>query len=90
MLNQIRGDKNNLLKARWEKKTENIIVKNVAKNRIADIKKRAESDLYSRRVKLAAILANEDQMYEQEFMANLETPEQVRQKMANRLDELNA
>ena len=46
MLNQIRGDKNNLLKARWEKKTENIIVKNVAKNRIADIKKRAESDLY--------------------------------------------
>lgn len=60
MLNQIRGDKNNLLKARWEKKTENIIVKNVAKNRIADIKKRAESDLYSRRVKLAAILANED------------------------------
>jgi len=29
-------------------------------------------------------------MYEQEFMANLETPEQVRQKMADRLDELNA
>lgn len=27
-------------------------------------------------------------MYEQEFMANLETPEQVREKMAQRLAEL--
>jgi hypothetical protein len=27
-------------------------------------------------------------MYEQEFMANLETPEQVREKMAQRLFEL--
>ena len=27
-------------------------------------------------------------MYEEEFMANLETPEQVRQKMAERLNEL--
>lgn len=40
MQNQIRGDKNNLLKALWEKKTDNIVIKNVAKNRIADIKKR--------------------------------------------------
>ena len=40
MFNQIRGDKNNLLKARWEAKTDNIVVKNIAKNRIADIKKR--------------------------------------------------
>jgi len=30
----------------------------------------------------------EDKMYEQEFMANLETPEQVREKMAQRLFEL--
>lgn len=30
----------------------------------------------------------EDRMYEQEFMANLETPEQVREKMAQRLFEL--
>jgi len=40
MHNQIRGDKNNLLKALWEKKTDNIVVKYIAKNRIADIKKR--------------------------------------------------
>lgn len=64
MNNQIRGDKNNLLKALWEKKTDNIVVKNIAKNRIADIKKRQQSDLHARRVKLAAILAQEDKMYE--------------------------
>lgn len=44
--NQLRGDKNNLLKAQWEQKTENSIIKQVAKNRIADIKKRAESNLH--------------------------------------------
>jgi hypothetical protein len=32
----------------------------------------------------------EDSMYEQEFMANLETPEQVREKMAQRLWELKS
>lgn len=64
MHNQIRGDKNNLLKALWEKKTDNIVVKNIAKNRIVDIKRRAESDLSSRRAKLAAMLAQEDKMYE--------------------------
>jgi hypothetical protein len=30
----------------------------------------------------------EDKIYELEFMANLETPEQVREKMAQRLYEL--
>ena len=30
----------------------------------------------------------EDRLYEQEFLANLETPEQVREKMALRLQEL--
>ena len=61
----------------------------MAKNRLADIRKRAESDLASRRVKLANILAAEDKQYEAEFLANMETPEQVRAKMAARLDEIN-
>ena len=64
MQNKIRGDKNNLLKAKWESKTDGVIVKNIAKNRIADIKKRNETDLNGRRRKLAALLANEDAMYE--------------------------
>ena len=33
-------------------------------------------------------MAAEDRVYEEEFMANLETPEQVRQQMAERLNEL--
>jgi ElaB/YqjD/DUF883 family membrane-anchored ribosome-binding protein len=37
---------------------------------------------------LKQLLDAEDQVYEQEFMANLETPEQVREKMAQRLEEL--
>lgn len=46
------------------------------------MKKRHDSNLEQRRAKLAQLLDYEDQMYEQEFMANLETPEQVREKMA--------
>jgi hypothetical protein len=34
------------------------------------------------------LLEAEDRVYEEEFMANLETPEQVREKMAQRLFEL--
>lgn len=49
----IRGDKNMFLKARWESKTDNLIVKNIAKNRIEDLRRRQESDLASRRAKLA-------------------------------------
>ena len=52
------------------------------------MKRRQESDLNERRAKLAALLEQEDMMFEKEFMENLETPEQVRQKMAVRLDEL--
>jgi hypothetical protein len=52
----IRGDKNLLHKANWESKTENIIKKNLVKNRLDNMKKRQESDLNERRAKLAAIL----------------------------------
>ena len=38
--------------------------------------------------RLKLLMDTEDRMYEQEFMANLETPEQVREKMAQRLFEL--
>ena len=60
------------------------------RDRVADIKRRKQSDLVQRRQKLAALLAQEDKVYEQEFMESLETPEQVRAKMAERLNELKA
>lgn len=52
------------------------------------MKRRQASDLEARKARLAALLAAEDQMYEKEFMANLETPEQVREKMFERLQDL--
>ena len=42
-----------MLKAAWEAKTEKAIVKGIARNRMADIRKRAETDLIARRAKLA-------------------------------------
>jgi len=88
LTDDIRGDRNLQHKAIWEAKTENLIKKNLVKNRLDDMKKRQESDLNERRAKLAALLEQEDMLFEKEFMENLETPEQVRQKMAVRLDEL--
>ena len=75
-------------KASWESKTEKMIEKNLVKNRVADMKKRQASDLNARKVRLAALLEAEDRQYEQEFNDNLETPEQVREKMFTRLTEL--
>ncbi len=63
------------LKAAWEAKTDNKIIKKIARDRIADLKHRQESNLQERRAKLANLLASEDKQYEQEFMASLETPE---------------
>ena len=75
MHNAIKGDKNLALKAKWEQKTDAVITRNIVRDRIADMKKRAAADLYQRRAKLAALLSAEDQQYEKEFMDNLETPE---------------
>lgn len=38
--NLIRGDKNVYLKARWESKSDNLIKKQIVKNRLADMSKR--------------------------------------------------
>lgn len=46
------------------------------------------ANLETRRDKLAALLANEDRMYEHEFNEKQETPEQVRAAMFERLQSL--
>jgi len=85
---EINGDKNLAHKAHWESKTNQLIEKNLVRNRIADMKRREASNLEERKARLAALLAAEDQIYEKEFHDNLETPEQVREKMFERLQEL--
>jgi len=88
IVNGIKGNQNSYLRATWEGKTDKAIEKNIVKNRIESMKKRKAADLAKRRILLAELLAAEDKMYEQEFMNNLETPEQVRAKMKERLDQL--
>ena len=57
---------------------------------MAEFRKQNEELLNARREKLVALLTTEEKQYEQEFFANLETPEQVREKMAKRLNELRS
>lgn len=85
MTNQIRGDRNVFLKAKWEASTDKRIRQQTMRNAVEDMKRRRATDLQSRKAKLAVLLQQEDQGYEKEFMDNLETPQQVRQKMAERL-----
>ena len=74
-----------LHRANWEAKTNKLIQKNIVRNRIDDMRKREAANLEERRARLAALLEAEDRMYEKEFNDNLETPEQVREKMFERL-----
>lgn len=55
---------------------------------MTDIRKRHATDLQGRKHRLADLLAREDRTYEQEFLEALETPAQVRDKMAERLSTL--
>lgn len=54
------------------------------------MKKREAANLEVRKARLAQLLAAEDRIYEQEFNDNMETPEQVREKMFERLQSLKA
>ncbi len=60
------------------------------KTKMEKLKTQHEEELEIRRDKLAELLMKEEKQYEQEFFANLETPEQVRQKMTKRLQELRS
>jgi len=55
MTNLIRADRNMQLKAEWEHKTENIIVKNTVQSRISEIRRQAEENIEVRRQRLAAL-----------------------------------
>lgn len=60
------------------------------KRSVDELHRQHEEMLEIRRQKLAELLTREEHQYEQEFFANLETPEQVREKMAKRLQELRS
>jgi len=85
LVNQIRQNSNLVEKAKWEHKSDKVIQGNIVKNAVNDMRKRKASDLNGRKARLAAMLGAEDKLYEQEYMSTLETPEQVRAKMAEKL-----
>lgn len=90
MVSDLQANQNLNYKAKWEQKTDSMIQKGIIRNKVHDMNKRQAIDIRAKRAKLAALLAAEDKMYEREFMENQETPEQVRAKMAQRLEALKA
>ena len=87
-MNDIKGFHNLAHKANWEAKTGKAIERNIVKNRIEEMRRRQAANLEQRKARLAELLAAEDRIYEKEFNDNLETPEQVREKMFQRLQML--
>ena len=81
----IKGHENLAHLAKWECKSDNLVKKNLVKNAIQEMRVKNRVNLEERKAKLAALLAAEDRIYEKEFNDNLETPEQVRDKMWERL-----
>jgi len=69
------GDRNLAHRAHWEHKTDKQIVKGIVAGRTQQMRNQFAANLEQRRAKLAALLAAEDKMYEQEFNDNLETPD---------------
>jgi hypothetical protein len=72
------GDRNVAHKAHWEAKTDKMVTKGIVTGRMQQMRAAYAANLEERRSKLAALLAQEDRQYEEEFNSKLETPEQVR------------
>jgi hypothetical protein len=85
---ELAGDRNIAHRAVWEAKSTKLVEKNLVRNKMTDMKKRETNNLEVRKQRLAALLQAEESQLELEFQANLETPEQVRAKMMERLTEL--
>lgn len=88
MTRALNGDKNVVHRATWEAKTEKIIGGRLVRDRMADLKRREAMDLEGRKQKLAALLASEEAALQQEYQDGLETPEQIREKMFERMTDL--
>lgn len=76
--------------ANWETKTDNLIVKTTASRRVGELRERKEEELEAKRQRLALLLEAEDNVYKQEFIDRQETPEDIRNRMAERLQTLKS
>ena len=76
--------------AKFENKTKDIIQAQFINKRLADLKKKHMEEIENRRQKLRILLDSENEQYKQEIKGLEETPEQVRERMYNRVQELKA
>lgn len=74
--------------AKFENKTQDVAQANYVKKRLSELRERHRQQLDSKRIKLRELLENEDYQYKTEIKSLEDTPEQVREKMIKRVEEL--
>ena len=72
-------------KAQWEAKTDNMITKGRAARRIGEMQNVHQQSLEQRRQKLKLLLEAEEAQFQSEFASKQEKPEDIRNRMAERL-----
>lgn len=75
-------------KAHWEAKSDNIVTQANFTKRFKEIRAVHSQQLDARRKKLSELLRAEEELYKREYIERQETPEDIRKRMAQRLDEL--
>jgi hypothetical protein len=77
-------------KAQWEAKTDNMITQGRIRRRANELKQVHDETIQSRRQKLKAQYEAEQAQFQLEFIQNQEKPEDIRNRMAERLFELKS
>ena len=75
-------------KAKWDNKTINLSEKNESNRKLQSFREQRAKFMEMRRQKLSELLKYEEELYRQEIIDSQETPEQVRQKMEQKLKAL--
>lgn len=75
-------------KAEWESKSDNLVTQASISKRFQELRAVHTQQLDNRRQKLAELLRREEEQYRQEYIDRQETPEEIRRRMAERLEQL--
>lgn len=77
-------------KAHWEAKSDVIVTQANFSKRFSELRQVHNQQLDVRRNKLLQLLQSEEETYRQEYINRQETPEDIRRRMAERLNELKS
>jgi hypothetical protein len=75
-------------KAEWESKSDNLVTQASVSKRFQELRAVHSQHLEARRQKLSDLLRQEEDQYRQEYINKQETPEDIRRRMAERLEVL--